>query len=92
MSWSVSGIGKPEALASKLAADFTRISPMQEPEETGKNAAAMAIAAIVPVFPPSTIVKVEANGSQYTPDSGKAPDIKINQLTISIQSLGSIVE
>lgn len=90
MSWGVSGIGKPEALANKLAIDFTRISPMQEPEETGKNAAAMAVAAIVPVFPPDTIVKVECNGSQYCPGSASGP--KINQLTIKIESLGAIVE
>jgi hypothetical protein len=92
MSWSVSGIGKPVALAAKLVGDFTRISPMKEPEETGKNAAAMAIAAIVPAFPPNTLVKVEANGSQYTPDSAKSPNIHINSLTISIQSMGAIVE
>lgn len=92
MSWSVSGIGKPAALAAKLADDFTRISPMKEPEETGKNAASMAIAALVPAFPDSCIVQVEANGSQYTPDSSKTPDKCINSLSIKIQSMGSIVE
>lgn len=92
MSWSVSGIGKPKALAAKLAGDFARILPMQEPEETGKNAAASAVAAIVPTFPDSYLVRVECNGTQYTPDSAKAPDIKISGLTIRIETLGAIIE
>ncbi len=92
MSWSVSAIGKPVAVAAKLAGDFARIPPMQEPEETGKNAAASAVAAIVPAFPDSHVVRVECNGSQYTPDSSKAPDKKINQLTIKIDTLGAIIE
>ncbi len=92
MSWSVSGIGKPAALAAKLADDLARIPPMQEPEESGKKAAVLAIVNIVPAFPPSSLVRVEAYGSQYTPDSAKAPDVKINSLMIKIESLGSIVE
>lgn len=64
---------------------------MQEPEETGKNAAASAVAAIVPAFPDSHLVRVECSGSQYTPDS-KVPDKKINQLTIKIETLGAITE
>jgi hypothetical protein len=85
MSWSVSAIGEPAAVATKLAEDFARIPPMQEPEETGKNAAASAVAAIVPAFPDSYCVRVECNGSQYTPDLANAPDKKINQLTIKIE-------
>jgi hypothetical protein len=92
MSWSVSAIGKPAAVAAKLAEDFARISTMQEPEQTGKIAAASAVAAIVPVFPDAHVVRVECSGSQYTPDSGKAPDKKINRLTISIDTLGPILE
>ena len=92
MSWSVSALGKPAAVAAKLAGDFARIPPMQEPEETGKQAAANAVAAIVPAFPDGTLVRVECNGTQYTPDSGKAPDKKINSLNIKIESMGSIVE
>lgn len=92
MSWSVSAIGKPAAVAAKLAGDFARIPPMQEPEETGKNAAATAVAAIVPAFPDSHVVRVECNGSQYTPDSSKAPDKKVNQLTVKIETLGAIIE
>ncbi len=92
MSWSVSAIGKPAAVATKLAGDFARIPKMDEPEETGKNAAASAVAAIVPAFPDAFVVRVECNGSQYTPDSSKAPDKKINQLSIKIDTLGAIVE
>jgi len=92
MSWSVSAIGKPAAVAAKLATDFSKIPAMQEPEETGKNAAATAVAAIVPAFPDGHVVRVECNGSQYTPDSSKAPDKKINQLNIKIDSLGAILE
>jgi hypothetical protein len=91
MSWSVQAIGKPAAVAAKLAGDFVRIPPMQEPEETGKEVAATAVAAIVPAFPDDHVVRVECSGSQYTPNL-KAPDKKINQLTIKIETLGSIVE
>jgi hypothetical protein len=92
MSWSVSAIGKPAAVAEKLAGDFARIPPMQEPEETGKKAAETAVAAIVPAFPDGHVVRVDCNGSQYTPDSSKHPDKKINQLTIKIETLGTILE
>ena len=92
MSWSVSAIGKPAAVAEKLAGEFARIPAMQEPEETGKNAAATAVAAIVPAFPDAYVVRVECNGSQYTPDSSKTPEKKINQLTIKIDTLGPIIE
>lgn len=92
MSWSVSAFGKPAAVAAKLAADFARIPPMQEPEETGKNAAATAVAAIVPAFPDGYVVRVECNGTQYIPDSSKAPDKKIGTLTIKIDTLGLLTE
>lgn len=92
MSWSVSGLGKPAALATKLAADFARIPAMKEPEETGKNAAATAVAALVPTYPDSYVIKVECNGTQYTPDSAKYPDKHIVSLTIKIEALGSLVE
>lgn len=92
MSWSVSGIGKPAALATKLCEDFQCIPPMQEPEEIGKRAAFDAVNAIVPAFPDSHVVRVECNGTQYTPDSSKSPDKKINSLSIKIESLGALVE
>lgn len=92
MSWGVSGIGRPAALAAKLAVDFAGIHKMEEPEQTGMEAAAKAVAAIVPAFPKTSLVRVECNGSQYTPDSGKAPTEKINQLTIKIESMGTLVE
>lgn len=92
MSWSVLAIGRSAAVAEKLAVDFAKIPTMQEPEESGKNCAAAAVAAIVPAFPDSFIVRVECNGSQYTPDSSKAPDKKVNSLNIKIDTLGPIVE
>ena len=92
MSWSVQGMGKPAAVAAELAEDFARIPLMREPEETGKKAAVSAVAAIVPAFPDSHVVRVECFGSQYTPDSSKAPDKHVNQLTIKIESFGPIIE
>lgn len=92
MSWSVNALGKPAAVAAKLAEDFTRISLMREPEETGRQAAAKAIAAIVPAYPDNFVVRVECSGGQYTPDSSKAPDKHVNSLTIKIETLGPIVE
>jgi hypothetical protein len=92
MSWSVSGVGKPKALAAKLAGEFERMNGnCSEPEESMKNAAAVQIAAGLGAYPDGYLVKVEANGTQYAPDS-KAPDEKVNSLTVKIENWGLIVE
>jgi hypothetical protein len=93
MSWSVSGIGKPKALAAKFANEFERMKGgCSEPEESMKNSAAAQIAVSLAAYPPDLLVKVEANGSQYAPDTTKAPEEKINTLIVKIENWGAITE
>lgn len=89
MSWSVSAIGKPTALAAKLAAELARIKCM-EPEETIKTTVASAIEVALKAFPESYTVKVDASGSQST-DAAK-PGVAVNQLKVSIEPLWGFCE
>ena len=91
MSWSVSAIGKPAAVATKLAEDLKRITCM-EPEETIKNTVASAIASALDAFPPNSAVRVDASGSQSCPDSSKAPKEVSNQLSVKIEPIYGFVE
>ena len=90
MSWSVSAMGKPAAVAAKLAADFARMQPMAEPEESVKNNAAASIASALAAYPSNFLVRVEANGSQYRPNNDAAECV--NTHTLKIESLGTLVE
>lgn len=90
MSWSVSRVGKPAAVAAALAKDFAAIK-CSEPEETIKNSVATAVAAGLAAFPPSLAVKVVASGSQYSPDSTK-PNEKQNQLSVVLEPIHGFVE
>ncbi|TAK86728.1 MAG: hypothetical protein EPO20_06330 [Betaproteobacteria bacterium] len=89
MSWSVAAIGKPSAVAEKLAAQFANIK-CSEPEETIKSNVASAIAVALNAFPPSSAVRVEAHGSQST-DLGK-PGIATNSLSVKIEPIYGFVE
>lgn len=89
MSWSVSAVGKPSAVAVKLAAQFSGIKCM-EPEETIKNTVASAVAVALKAFPESSAVKVDAYGSQST-DAAK-PDFATNQLSVKIEPLWGFCE
>lgn len=86
MSWSVSAIGKPAAVAAKVKADLAVIR-CQEPEETIKNHVGAAIEAGLAAFPANYAVRVEANGSQYAPDYQKPAEVQ-NQLSVKIEPLG----
>ena len=86
MSWSVSAIGKPAAVAAKVAAAFAGIKCM-EPEETIKNAVASAVEAAVKAFPESYAVKVEASGSQSASTGGI-----VNQLSVKIDPVWGFCE
>ena len=90
MSWSVSAIGKPAAVAAKLVKDFAGIK-CAEPEETIKGNVAAAVAAALAVFPASMAVRVEASGRQYAPDSNK-PEGKQNQLSVKLEPLFGFIE
>ena len=86
MSWSVSAIGKPAAVAAKLAEDFARINCAQ-PEHTIKNAVAIAIEAGLRAYPESYAVKVEASGSQSASTGGI-----VNQLSVKIDPVWGFCE
>lgn len=90
MSWSVSAIGKPGAVAAKLARDFANIN-CAEPEETIKTNVALAVATALWSFPPNMAVRVEASGSQYAPDITK-PDQKQNQLSVKLEPIHGFAE
>ncbi|OHC35503.1 MAG: hypothetical protein A2Y50_09090 [Pseudomonadales bacterium RIFCSPLOWO2_12_59_9] len=89
MSWSVSAIGKPSAVAEKLASQFAAIKCM-EPEETIKNHVASAVAVALKAFPASYAVKVDASGSQST--SHAEPGVASNQLSVKIEPLWGFCE
>ena len=63
MSWSVDPIGKPTAVAKKLAEDFAN-NPCMEPEETIRQAVAGIVATALPSFPAGYGVRVDASGSK----------------------------
>ena len=91
MSWSVSAIGKAGAVAQKLAADFAKIK-CSEPEQSIKNCVVAAVAAALDTFPQNYAVRVEASGSQSCPDFSKAPDEKVNNLSVKIDPVYGFVE
>jgi hypothetical protein len=90
MSWSVSAVGKPAAVAAKLAKDFAAIK-CSEPEESIKSSVAQAVASALAAFPPNLAVTVSASGSQYAPDSTK-PEEKQNQLSVKLDPLYGFIE
>lgn len=89
MSWSVSAIGKPSAVAAKVAKELASIKCM-EPEESIKSGVAAAVAAALAAYPESGAVRVEASGSQST--DRDAPGIATNQLSVKIEPLWGFVE
>lgn len=91
MSWSVAAIGKPAAVAQKLAEEFSK-NPCSEPEETIRQNVAKIVATSLGAFPPNFAVRVEAGGSQSCPDSTKAPKEFTNALTVKIEPIWGFVE
>lgn len=90
MSWSVMAIGRPAAVAASVAKTTAAIKCV-EPEETIKNAIAGAIATALGAFPPTYAVRVEASGSQSTPDHTKPAEIS-NSLSVKIEPIWGFVE
>jgi hypothetical protein len=88
MSWSVSAIGKPAAVAAKVQKDLSAYKCV-EPEEQVKVAAGAAIVAAVTAYPPDSCVKVSASGHQGTAtEEGKA----FNNLRVDIEPVYGFVE
>jgi len=91
MSWSVSRLGRAHAVAAALEIDFAAYK-CSEPEETIKKSVATAVAAALAAFPSAYAVRVEASGSQSTPDFGKAPNEATNQLTVKIEPIWGFLD
>lgn len=93
MSWSVSAVGRPKAVAAKIAKDIVAIT-CPEPEQTIKQSVATAIAAALEHYPEGYAVSVSASGSQSPGyDSEKhTPQGLLNSLTVSISPLYGFVD
>jgi hypothetical protein len=93
MSWSVSALGKSDAVAKKLVIDFASLDNMKmdEPEQHVKNNAADSVARILAAYPKNLCVRVEASGTQYAPNGASNPE-RVGTHTLKIDHLGSFVE
>ncbi len=90
MSWSVNAVGKPLAVAVKLAKDFAG-NKCNEPEETIRQIVGTAIAAALKAYPETHAVKVDASGSQQGGSTGPQPTY-VNQLSVKIEPIYGFVE
>jgi hypothetical protein len=86
MSWSVSAVGKPAAVAAKVQADLNAYKCV-DPEEGVKQAAGAAIAAALGAQRADSAVKVEASGHQ----SGGG-ETASNTLRIVVEPIYGFVE
>jgi hypothetical protein len=94
MSWSVSAVGKPKAVAASIAAQFATSHKCAEPEESIRQSTASTLAAAIEAQDPDSAVSVSAGGSQsekYGPD-GKRTGVFTNSLSVSVQPLYGFVE
>ncbi len=92
MSWSVSAIGKSDAVAKKLAAEFTSIAYLKGPEAGVKDAAAAVVAVALAGQIPPTAVKVNCCGSQSTTTAKDGSTLHTNSLKIEIDPIYGFVE
>lgn len=67
MTWSVTAIGKAEAVKTKVAADFEKIN-VHKPEGEVVSRIGEAIVKALASLPDDCPVKVSASGSGYHPD------------------------
>jgi len=91
MSWSIGGVGKASAVADKIGKDAQSVQ-CSEPEESIKKLVVSALQTGLRAFPPGYAVNVSASGSQWAPNYGEKPEQVVNNLTVSLTSLGQLVE
>lgn len=84
MSWSVSAIGKAEAVKAEISGQFAKSGKCLEPEEGIRLEAAKLIDAALAATDKSFVVKVSANGSQGFKDWVNKAGCS-NNLTISVE-------
>ena len=93
MSWSVTAIGKSDAVATEIEKQFTTMHNCVEPEESVRQSARATIKASLAAQIPHTVIKVAASGSQSTKyGKGGAPDGVQNSLSITIEPQHGFVE
>ncbi len=88
MSWSVSALGKPEAIAKKLAEDFAKITYLVPEEAAVKDAIADVVAKTLLTQAKGTAVDVSASGSLSTFVKGG----KLHSVNLSIKTIYGFVE
>lgn len=91
MSWSFNAIGKPKAVLEKARLELTESAyKCPEPEESARKQVYEILKLLLPSYPSTAAVKIEASGSQYTPDLKVSENI--NQLKLDIQPLYGFIE
>ena len=86
MSWSVSAIGRPPAVAAKVADEISRYKCV-DPEEGVKQAVGAALAAALAAQDPASVVKVTASGHQQ--GSGETA---VNTLRVEVEPIFGFIE
>ncbi len=93
MSWSVSAIGKADAVALKVSEEFAKIDGyLKEPEKGVALTVAASIAAALAAQAPGTVVNVQASGSQNVVSSPPEGDIVRNRFSASVEVLYGFIE
>lgn len=93
MSWSVSAIGKPAAVAAKVEADLSSYK-CADPEEGVKQAACAAILAGLKAQAANSVVRVAASGHQqpvYGKDAQQTGEFQ-NTLNVTVEPIYGFVE
>lgn len=91
MSWSVSAVGKPKAVAAAIAAQAAN-NKCKEPEEGIKSTVVEIVATACNAMPEGSAVEVTASGSMQCVDYNDPSKGNTNQLTVSIKPLFGFVE
>lgn len=92
MSWSIQAVGKPKAVAIKIAEAMT-VNKCAEPEETLRQGVGVLIAASLAAMPDTDAVRINAFGSQsncYV--DGKSSGKFTNSLKVEIEPIYGFVE
>lgn len=97
MSWSVQAVGKAPAVAAAIEKQFVAMEryPCAEPEETAKQLARKAIAALCAAQsrPDGMAVKVAASGSMsWNGGNQAAPEQVTNNFSVMFETIHGFVD
>ena len=92
MSWSISSVGKVYAVVAQVAdlVDSGEVLVHIEPERQLRRDIGDLIGKTLAAYPDEAVVRVDASGSQYTPDF-KAPEKVINTLSLKVEVIYGFV-